>query len=347
LVVSGVSLGQLATRFGLVLRGDPDVIVDRVATLSGAGPGAVSFLANAKYRQTLASTQASAVVLEADDLEGCPSAALISKYPYADYARIAACLYPTPTAEPGIHPSAVIDASAQVAATAAIGPQVVIGAGVLIGERVQIGAGCVLEDGVSVGADTRLAPRVTVYRQVRIGARCVLQAGCVLGADGFGIAKDAGAWIKVPQVGTVVVGDDVEIGANTTIDRGAIEDTVIEDDVRLDNQIQVGHNVRIGAHTAIAACVGISGSTTIGKHCMIAGAVGIAGHLEITDHVVVLGLSMVSRSLTQPGVYASGMPVSDAAEWRRIVARLRHIDGLTDRVRALEGVVEAAQAVMK
>jgi UDP-3-O-[3-hydroxymyristoyl] glucosamine N-acyltransferase len=342
--VAGVSLGQIAARFGLVLRGDPEVIVDRVATLHGASAGALSFLANAKYRQALERTQATAVVLEGAAADACPSAVLISRNPYADYARIAGWLHPSPPRVAGVHPSAIIDPTAQVPDSAQIGPQVVLGAGVMIGERVRIGAGSFLEAGVSIGHDSVLAPRVTVYPGVRIGARCMLHSGCVLGADGFGIAKDGEAWIKVPQLGTVVVGDDVEIGANTTIDRGAIEDTVIEDDVRLDNQIQIGHNVRIGAHTAIAACVGVSGSTTIGRHCMIAGAVGIAGHLEIADHVVVLGLSMVSRSLTKAGVYASGMPVSDAAEWRRIVARLRHIDGLTDRVRALEGVVATAQA---
>ena len=332
----GVTLGQIAARFGLVLRGDPDVPVTAVATLKDARPGTLSFLANPRYRRFLAATQASAVVLEEAASGDCPVAALIAGNPYAAYARIAAWLHPEPPADPGVHPTAVVDATARIAASAAIGPHAVIEAGCEVGERAVVGAGAVLGAGSVLGADSRLAARVVLYRRVRIGARCVIHAGAVLGADGFGLAQDRDGWVKVPQLGSVVIGDDVEIGANTTIDRGAIDDTVIEDDVKLDNQIQVGHNVRIGAHTAIAGCVGISGSTTIGKRCMIGGAAGIAGHLEICDDVAVLGLSMVSRSLTKPGIYSSSVPVSEAGEWRRVVARLRHLDELFDRVRRLE-----------
>jgi UDP-3-O-[3-hydroxymyristoyl] glucosamine N-acyltransferase len=334
--VPGVTLGQIAARFGLVLRGDPDARVTGVATLRDARAGHLSFLTNPRYRRFLPATAATAVVLDEPTSADCTVAALISANPYADYARIAAWLHPPPPPSPGIHPSAVVDATARVAPSATVGPQAVIEAGCEVGERAVIGAGAVVGAGSVVGADSRLAARVVFYRGVRIGQRCIIHSGAVLGADGFGIAKDRDGWVKVPQLGGVVVGDDVEIGANTTIDRGAIDDTVIEDDVKLDNQIQVGHNVRIGAHTAIAGCVGISGSTTIGKRCMIGGAAGIAGHLEICDDVAVLGLSMVSRSITKPGLYSSGLPVSEAGAWRRVVARLRHLDELFDRVRRLE-----------
>ncbi len=334
--MDGVTLGQIAARFGLVLRGDPEARVTGVATLKDARPGTLSFLTNPRYRRYLADTAATAVVLDAAASAGCPVAALVATNPYAAYARIATWLHPEPAAAPGVHPTAVVDPSARIAPSASLGPHVVVGADSEIGERAVIGAGSVLGDGAVIGADTRLAPRVVLYPRVRIGRRSTIHAGVVLGADGFGIAQDQDGWVKVPQLGGVRIGDDVEIGANTTIDRGAIEDTVIEDDVKLDNQIQVGHNVRIGAHTAIAGCVGISGSSTIGRRCMIGGAVGIAGHLDICDDVAVLGLSMVSRSITKPGIYSSGLPVSEAADWRRVVARLRHLDDLFDRVRHLE-----------
>jgi UDP-3-O-[3-hydroxymyristoyl] glucosamine N-acyltransferase len=331
------TLGQLAARFGLVLRGDPDVAVHGVATLRDAAPGTVTFLANPRYRRYLGATRAAAVIVDEAGAAECSVAALVSKNPYAAYARVAQFLHPEPVATPGVHASAVVDATARIAASAHVGPQAVIEAGVTLGERAVIGAGCVLGAGAAIGDDTRLAARVTLYRGVRIGQRCIVHSGAVLGADGFGIAQDVDGWVKVPQLGSVVVGNDVEIGANTTIDRGAIEDTVIEDDVKLDNQIQIAHNVRIGAHTAIAGCVGISGSTTIGRRCMIGGAVGIAGHLEICDNVAVLGMTLVSRSLTKPGVYSSSIPASEAGDWRRVVARLRHLDDLFDRVRSLEG----------
>jgi UDP-3-O-[3-hydroxymyristoyl] glucosamine N-acyltransferase len=334
--MDGVTLGQIAARFGLVLRGDPDARVTGVATLKDAQPGTISFLSNPRYRKYLVNTTATAVVLDEAASADCPVAALIAANPYAAYARIAAWLHPEPAPLTGVHPSAVVDPNARVAATATIGPHAVIEAGAEIGARAAIGAGSVIGADCVIGADSRLAARVVLYRRVRIGRRCLIHSGVVLGADGFGIAQDRDGWVKVPQLGGVRIGDDVEIGANTTIDRGAIDDTVIEDDVKLDNQIQIGHNVRIGAHTAIAGCVGISGSTTIGARCMIGGMAGIAGHLEICDGVAVLGLSMVSRSITTPGIYSSGLPVSEAGEWRRIVARLRHLDELFDRVRRLE-----------
>ncbi len=330
------TLGELAIRFGLELAGDPGTQVSGVATLAAAGPGTVAFLANPRYRRYLQATRASAVVLDAAAAADCPVAALIAANPYAAFARIAQVLHPEPAVEAGIHPSAVIAAGASVAPDAAVGAQAVIETGVVIGPRALVGPGCVVMRGARVGADTRLVARVTVYPGVQIGARGVLHAGAVLGADGFGFAPDRDGFVKVPQVGNLQVGDDVEIGANTTVDRGAIDDTVIEDGVKLDNLVQVGHNVRIGAHTVVAGCVGISGSAVIGRRCMIGGAVGIVGHLEIGDDVVVTGYSMVTHSLKGPGTYSSGMPAVPTAEWRKAVARLRRLAGMERRLAALE-----------
>ncbi len=321
--MSDYSLGELAVRFGLELHGDPDLRVSHVSTLARAVPGALGFLANSRARKFLAASRATAVVVSDSDADACPGAALISANPHATFAHIATLLHPLTPVAPGVHPTAVVSAGARLAASASVGPFCVIESGVEIGERVQVGAGCVLLADVRIGADTELMPRVTLYRAVHIGRRCLIHAGAVLGADGFGFAPEAGAWVKVPQVGSVRIGDDVEIGANTTVDRGAIDDTVIEDGVKLDNQIQVGHNVVIGAHTAIAACTGISGSTTIGARCMIGGMVGFAGHLTIADDVSITGCSLVSASIRHAGSYSSGMPTVETRAWRRMVAHLR------------------------
>jgi UDP-3-O-[3-hydroxymyristoyl] glucosamine N-acyltransferase len=321
------SLGELAVRFGLTLRGDPSLNVRSVATISRANSGALTFLANSRYRRQLESTRATAVILSAEDEAHCPVAALIDPNPYLAYARIASLMHPEMTPEPGIHPSAVVADGAQIASSASIGPLAVIEEGARIGERVFVGPGCIVQKGASVGADSTLRSRVNLYPGVTLGQRCILHAGAVVGADGFGFAPNDGTWVKVPQVGSVRIGDDVEIGANTTIDRGAIDDTVVENGVKLDNQIQVGHNVTIGAHTAIAACTGISGSTVIGQRCMIGGMVGFAGHLTIADDVVVTGCSLVSASIKKPGSYSSGMPTVETRLWRRMVAHLRRLDG--------------------
>jgi UDP-3-O-[3-hydroxymyristoyl] glucosamine N-acyltransferase len=320
------SLGELAVRFGLKLRGEPSLTIRSVATLSRADSGALSFLANSRYRRQLESTRATAVLLAPADEAHCPVAALIDPNPYLAYARIATLLHPDLEAPPGIHPTAVVAGGARVAASASIGPLAVIEEDAEIGERVLVGPGCIVQRGARVGADSKLLSRVSLYAGVTLGQRCVLHAGAVVGADGFGFAPDAGAWVKVPQVGSVQVGDDVEIGANTTIDRGAIDDTVVANGVKLDNQIQVGHNVIIGAHTAIAGCTGISGSTVIGQRCMIGGMVGFAGHLTIADDVVVTGCSLVSASIKQAGSYSSGMPAVETRLWRRMVAHLRRLD---------------------
>jgi UDP-3-O-[3-hydroxymyristoyl] glucosamine N-acyltransferase len=330
------ALGELAVRFGCELRGDPELRVERVATLAGAGPGDLGFLANPHYRPQLALTRATVVVVDAADAALSPVAALVSANPYATYARMAALLHPQPTFPAGAHPSALIDPTASVLAGASIGAGAVIGPGAVVGERARIGPGCLIGDGVAIGADSLLHAGVTVIAAAQLGERVRIHPGVVIGSDGFGFAADAGEWTKVPQLGSVRIGADVEIGANTTIDRGAIGDTVIEAGVKLDNQIQVGHNVHIGAHTVIAACVGISGSTRIGARCMIAGAVGIVGHLDICDDVAVTGMSMVSHSITTPGVYSGGIPAEPAPLWRRLVGRFKRLEALAERVRRLE-----------
>jgi UDP-3-O-[3-hydroxymyristoyl] glucosamine N-acyltransferase len=321
-----ITLGEIAVRFGLELAGDPGQTVHGVAALPSATPGTLSFCTGAKFRRQLAATRASAVVLPREMVAECPVAALISPWPYASYARIASLMHPQADVSPGVARSATIAASADLPSSVFVGPGSVIGEGVTLGERCSIGPNCVIEDGAILGDDCRLQAGVTICRGVSVGRRCVFKPGAVVGADGFGFAPDADGFVKVPQLGGVRLGDDVEVGANTTIDRGTIEDTVIGDGVKLDNQVQVGHNCRIGAHTVIAGCAGISGSTIIGSRCMIGGAVGIAGHLEIGDDVIVTGYSLVTRSLPGPGTYSSGMPAIAAAEWRRAVAQLHRLD---------------------
>jgi UDP-3-O-[3-hydroxymyristoyl] glucosamine N-acyltransferase len=286
----------------------------------------LSFLANPKYRRQLEATHATAVLVAPENAASCRVAALVDPNPYLAYARIAGVLHPEAPAAPGIHPSAVVSAKARVAPSASVAALAVIEDDVQIDDWVLVGPGSIVQRGAHIGADSRLLTRGPVCAGVRIGQRCILHAGAVVGADGFGFAPDAGTWLKVPQIGSVQIGDDVEIGANTTIDRGAIDDTLVEQGVKLDNQIQVGHNVTIGAHTAVAGCVGISGSTTIGRRCMIGGGVGIAGHLTIADDVVVTGCSLVSASIRQAGSYSSGMPAVETRLWRRMVAHLRRLD---------------------
>lgn len=329
-------LAELAVRFGCELQGDPDALVERVAPLQEASPGSLAFLANPRYRRFLAGTRATAVVLDAGSAAECPVAALVARNPYATYARIAQLLHPAPPVVAGRHPSAVVEAGAQVDASAYVGALAYVAAGATIGPRAFVGPGSVVLGGAQVGADTRLVARVTICEGVRLGARCLLHPGCVIGADGFGQAPDAGTYVKVPQLGSVVLGDDVEVGSNTTIDRGAIGDTLVGDGVKIDNQVQIGHNVRIGEHTVIAGCAGISGSAVIGRRCMIAGMVGVAGHLEICDDVAVTGRTMVSSSIRQPGVYSSALHADEAKRFRRNAARFQQLDELARRVRRLE-----------
>ncbi|TBR14064.1 MAG: UDP-3-O-(3-hydroxymyristoyl)glucosamine N-acyltransferase [Lysobacter sp.] len=318
--------GELAERLGLALRGDPSTRVTWVGTLTGAGPDQLAFLANPRYRAQLAGSRAGVVIAREADVDGYPGTVLLASDPYAAYARAASLFQPTATLQPGIHPTAVVDVSAQVHADAAVGPLCVIGAGSVIGAGAALGPGCIVGEHCTVGAGTRLVARVTLVARVRLGERVLVHPGAVIGADGFGIAMDADMWRKVPQLGGVIIGDDCEIGANTTIDRGAIDDTVLEEDVRLDNQIQVAHNVRIGAHTAIAGCVAIAGSTRIGRYCLIGGAAGIVGHIEICDRVTVTAMTLVTHSIREPGEYSSGTPLMDSRSWRRNAARFRQLD---------------------
>lgn len=334
----GVSLGELAVRHGCELRGDPARIVERVGTLAGADGSALAFLANPAYRGQLADTRAAAVILSPAAASGCPVDALLTADPYVVYARIAAELHPAASATPGVHPSAVIGPGAGIPASCEIGPGAVLGSGCRLGECVVIGPRAVVGDGAVIGRDTRLMAGVIVYAGTRVGARCILHAGAVLGSDGFGFAREReGSYVKVPQVGGVVLGDDVEIGANTTIDRGAIDDTVVGNGVKLDNQVQVGHNVRIGEHTVIAAQTGISGSTTIGARCVVGGQAGFAGHITVVDDVIIGGGTSVTGSIRTPGIYAGGgTPADHIQRWRRNMARFGQLDELARRVRSLE-----------
>lgn len=330
-----LTAAALAERFGLALRGDGEAVVESVATLAGAGPRQLSFLSNPRYRSQLAGSAAGVVVVREDDAAGLDRTLLVARDPYVAFAKIAALFDPVPAAQPGVHPSAVIDDSAEVDPSAGIGPLACVGARSRIGPGAIVGPGCVIGEDCVVGAGSRLVARVTLVRRVRLGERVLIHPGAVLGADGFGLAMDAGRWIKVPQQGGVVIGDDCEIGANTTIDRGAIEDTVLEEDVRLDNQIQIAHNVRIGAHTAMAGCVAVAGSTTIGRYCLIGGAAGIVGHISICDRVTITAMALVTASIDAPGEYSSGTPLMDNRSWRRSAARFRQLDALARQVQAL------------
>ncbi|MDB6162566.1 MAG: UDP-3-O-(3-hydroxymyristoyl) glucosamine N-acyltransferase [Gammaproteobacteria bacterium] len=338
-----VSLGELAVRFGCELRGNPDTLVERVGTLANADSQSVAFLSESRNRRELSATRAAVVLLDRSAADSCPTAALICDNPRATFARITELLHPGPAHPPGVHASAFVSPTARIDSTAHIGPLAMVGDRAVVGPRVYVGPRCIVEEDVTLDEDVRLIASVTLCHGVTIGARTVIQPGAVIGGDGFGFALEQGRWIKVPQVGSVRIGTDVEIGANTTIDRGAIEDTVVEEGVKLDNQIQLGHNVRVGAHTVIAGCTGISGSTVIGKHCIIGGACGIAGHLTIGDQVVITGFGMVSRSLAGPGVYSSGLPITESKVWRRQVARVRNLESLVQRVKKLEGVAGSEQ----
>lgn len=338
----GISLGDLSSRYGCELHGQPDFIVDHVATLESAGQDSITFLANSAYRRGLDTTAAGAVILAPENLDACPVAALVTKNPYIIYSRIAAELHPSRAMVPGIHPSATVMPGCDVPDSCQIAPGAVIEEGVILGERVYVGPNSVIGAGARLGDDTTVMAGVIICHDVRIGKRCIFHGGVVIGADGFGIAKDeAGAWVKVPQLGSVSIGDDVEIGANTTVDRGAIEDTVISEGVKLDNQVQVAHNVAIGAHTAIAALVGISGSTQIGSRCIIGGHTGFAGHIHVVDDVAISAGTAVMNSIKKPGLYGGVAATADeAGRWRKNVARYRQLDAMARRLRKLEKIVE-------
>lgn len=330
------TVAELAERFALGLRGDGALRIHGVGTLAHARPDQLAFLANPRYRGQLAATTAGAVVLRAADAEGYAGTALVAADPYTAFAKLAALFDRVPAREPGIHPLAAIHPDAVVDPGAHVGAFTSIGAGTRVEVGALIGPGCVIGEDCVIGAGSELVARVTLVTRVKLGHRVRIHPGAVLGADGFGLAMDAGRWIKVPQLGGVTIGDDCEIGANTCIDRGAIEDTVLEQDVRLDNLIQVGHNVHIGAHTAMAGTVAIAGSAKIGRYCMIAGGAGIAGHLEICDRVVVTAMSLVTRSIREPGEYSSGTGLMDNRSWRKNAARFRQLDKMARQLRDQE-----------
>jgi UDP-3-O-[3-hydroxymyristoyl] glucosamine N-acyltransferase len=330
------TLRDIARRFGGKVLGDAATRVNQVATLENAPAGAIAFFANQRYLQHLKSTHAAAVIVNEAVAGATTLPRIVCDNPYAYFARVSGLLNPAAPVKAGVHRTAVVDRTAALAAGVSVGPHAVIGARARLGAGCVIGAGCFVGDGAAVGAGSRLFPNVTVYHGCVIGERGILHSGVVIGADGFGLAHEEGRWLKVPQIGRVVIGNDVEIGANTTVDRGAIDDTVIEDGVKLDNQIQVGHNVHIGAHTAIAACTGIAGSARIGRFCRIGGASGIAGHIVIADHVEISTHTLITKSLDQPGTYTGAYPFDSNAKWRRNAVHLRHLSELAERVSALE-----------
>ena len=330
------SVAELAERFGLEVRGDGARMVSGVGTLVGANASELSFLSNGKYTAQLLSTRAGAVVLREENLADCPTTALVAKDPYVTYARIAALFERLPAAPAGVHPSAVVAASARVSPGASIGPCCVIEADAVVEDGAVLGPHCVIGEGCVLGAQSRLVARVTLVTRVTLGRRVLVHPGAVIGSDGFGLAFERDHWVKIPQLGGVRIGDDCEIGANTTIDRGALDDTVLEEDVRLDNQIQIAHNVRIGAHSALAGCAAVAGSAKIGRYCMIGGNAGVLGHLELADRVTITAKSLVTHSIREPGEYSSGVPLQDNRLWRRNAARFKHLDEYARRLAALE-----------
>lgn len=329
------SLAQIVERFGGEIIGDPQTPISQVATLEKALEQDIGFLTHGKYRKLLAATRAGAVILGKADSNLTSLPRIVCDDPYLYFAKVSALFNPAPAVRPGVHETAVVEPGTKVPASASIGACACIGRGVKLGKGVVIGEGCHIGDAVEIGAGSRLHARVAIYAGCRLGERVVVHSGVVIGADGFGIAWDGSAWHKIPQVGGVHIGNDVEIGANTCIDRGTLQDTVIENGVKLDNLIQVGHNVHIGAHTAIAGCTGIAGSTRIGKHCMIGGAASIVGHLDIADHVVIHAATVVTKSIRKSGTY-SGHPAEDSRSWARHVAAMRQTEALRERLGSIE-----------
>jgi UDP-3-O-[3-hydroxymyristoyl] glucosamine N-acyltransferase len=313
-----LTLGEIASRLGGRVAGDAATLIRQVGSLEAAGAGEIAFLAAAKHKAKLAASRAAAVIIAPENEKLTARPRIVCDDPYAYFARVSQIFNPLVLQAPGVHPAAVVAAGAR------------------LGERVSIGPGCVVGEGASIGDDSCLYPGVVVYPGCSIGARCIVHAGAVIGADGFGNARHAQRWVKIPQIGSVRIGDDVEIGANTTIDRGHLGDTVIEEGVKLDNLIQVGHNTRIGAHTAVAGCTGIAGSADIGRHCTLGGAAMILGHLKIVDHVHVGAGTMISRSILKPGNYAGFFPFDESRAWARNAVHIRHLDDLTGRIRTLE-----------
>lgn len=330
------TLGELAALLELELQGRADIRITGIATLALAGPDQLSFYHNQRYFQDLATTRAAAVILRADAAASCKTAKLITNNPYAAYARVSALFAFRDDAEVGIHATAVVDPTAVVAGTASIGPYTVVGPRARIGEHCRISANSVIGADCVMDAECWLSPNVTLYHGVRLGKRVRIHSAAVLGSDGFGFATDGGRHRKIEQLGGVSIGDDVEIGAGTTIDRGALDDTVIEEGVKIDNQVQIAHNVQVGAHSIICGCSAIAGSSVIGKNCIIAGAVGVINHVRICDGVTVTAMSLVNQSITEPGVYSSGTGLDKSGNWKKSIVRFRQLDEIWRRLLRLE-----------
>ena len=331
------TLSQIAELLSAELQGDGALEITKIATLAHARSGHIAFLANKKYRSQLEATQASAVIVSEADAPYFNGNKLIVANPYVSYAKLAQLMDTTPrSAATGIHPSAVVHPNATVSKSAAIGANTVIESNAIINDNVQIGPNSFIGEGVKIGSGTKLWSNVTIYHNVEIGSDCLLQANSVIGSDGFGYANERGQWIKIPQLGSVIIGDKVEIGASTTIDRGALDDTIIHSNVIIDNQCQIAHNVEVNSGTAIAGCTVLAGSVIIGKNCQIGGMTAINGHMSVCDGVIITGMSMVTKSITEPGIYSSGIPHTTNKEWRKSIAHLRNLSEMKSRIKALE-----------
>lgn len=339
------TLKELSRRLDVPVQGDETTRIEGLATLKQAGPGQLSFLANPRYARQLADCQASALILHPDLASTVSVPCLLSRSPYVTYARASQLFAPSPdgaadhACEAIVHASAVVSADATLGSRVNIGPQAVIEAGAVIGEGSRIGAGCVVGRDCRIGADVTLYANVTLYHGIRVGDRCIIHAGAVIGADGFGFAFDGERSVKIAQLGAVILGADVEVGAGSCIDRGALDDTVIEEGVKIDNQVQIGHNCVVGAHTVICGCSALAGSTRIGRYCVIGGGVGITGHLSLCDRVTVSAMSMVTQTIDKPGLYSSGTLLQESSQWKRNVVTLGKLSGLSKRVKKLEQVL--------
>ncbi|EMI5491405.1 UDP-3-O-(3-hydroxymyristoyl)glucosamine N-acyltransferase [Providencia stuartii] len=334
--MSSIRLADLAQQLNAQLHGDGDIVITGIAPMYSANNQQITFLSDSRYSDKLAECQAAAVVLTAKDLEACKVAALVVDNPYLAYARMAQIMDTTPSPAENIHASAVIAEDAILGSNVAVGANAVIESGVVLGDNVVIGAGCFVGKNTRIGAGSRLWANVSIYHHIEIGEQCLIQSGTVIGSDGFGYANDRGKWVKIPQLGTVIIGDHVEIGACTTIDRGALDNTVIGSNVIIDNQCQIAHNVTIGEGTAVAGGVIMAGSLKIGRYCMIGGASVINGHMEICDKVTVTGMGMVMRPITEPGVYSSGIPLQPNKTWRKTAALVLNINEMNKRLKTVE-----------
>ena len=329
------TLGEIAELLDLELIGDADCRVTGLGTLGNAGASQLSFLSNPSYVDRLAACRAAAVILSQRFADACPVSVLVSEQPYVSFARASALFAETRAVEPGVHPAATVEEGAEIDSTASVGAGAVIGARARVGARAVIGAGSFVGADCRLGEECHLHPNVTLYHGVVLGDRVSIHSGAVIGADGFGYAFDGRRSIKIHQLGSVEIGDDVEIGAGTTIDRGAIEDTIIEQGVKIDNQVQIGHNCRIGAHSVICGCSALAGSVTLGRHCVLGGGSGVVGHISLADGVQVSAMSLVSKPITEAGTYSSGTGIMPTRDWKRSIVRFQQLDSIARRLKEL------------